>query len=261
MMTQEREYHDVANIFPMMTGDEFKELCDDIREHGQQLPIVLIDEKILDGRNRYLACLHVGVEPEFVQYTGDDPVSYALSANLKRRHLAVGQLAKIATDALPVYKKEAERRKRGTWTKPGEKVGSEQHLERLAKDGDCGPTHSEPDENANKRSEPVRATDQAGKAVGISGKSVQRYGKLKETASPEVLAAVESGEMSLGEAANATSAKKPKPDRSRKELLKDLDSIIGKAVRTVNLIGTDDVTGKKAFGLLDGLCKLIVDWK
>jgi ParB-like chromosome segregation protein Spo0J len=73
------EFHPLANIFPLVEGAEFDELVADIREHGLHEPIVVYEDKILDGRNRLRACVAAGVEPAFIPYTGDDPISYVVS--------------------------------------------------------------------------------------------------------------------------------------------------------------------------------------
>jgi len=44
------EYHEIANIFPMMVGAEYEQLLADIMENGQLDPVVLYEGKILDGR-------------------------------------------------------------------------------------------------------------------------------------------------------------------------------------------------------------------
>jgi hypothetical protein len=56
----------------------------------------LYEGKILDGRNRYLACQRINREVKVRDYTGDDPIGFVLSVNLHRRHLNEGQRAMVA---------------------------------------------------------------------------------------------------------------------------------------------------------------------
>jgi N6-adenosine-specific RNA methylase IME4 len=92
------EFHPLATFFPLIEGDDFQRLIDDIRENELQEDIVLFEGKILDGRNRYRACRACGVEPRFEEYTGDNPLAYVISLNIKRRHLEKSQCAMIAVD-------------------------------------------------------------------------------------------------------------------------------------------------------------------
>ena len=92
------KYHKIADLFPLIDGDEFKLLCDDIKKEGLNHPVILLDNTILDGRNRYRACLEVDVEPTFEEFRGDDPLAFVLSENLHRRHLTPSQRAALAAE-------------------------------------------------------------------------------------------------------------------------------------------------------------------
>src|ERR1700690_225381 len=90
------EFHPLAELFPLIEGAEFAALVASIKENGQREAIVTLANKILDGRNRYRACIEAGVMPITMPYTGADPVKFVLDMNLRRRHLNEGQRAMIA---------------------------------------------------------------------------------------------------------------------------------------------------------------------
>jgi hypothetical protein len=60
------EFHPLANVLPLIEGAEFEDLVADIRANGQRDDIVLLDGMVLDGRNRYRACVAAGVKPRVV---------------------------------------------------------------------------------------------------------------------------------------------------------------------------------------------------
>ena len=47
------EFHELANEYPLIEGDEFANLVEDIRKKGVIEKITLHEGKILDGRNRF----------------------------------------------------------------------------------------------------------------------------------------------------------------------------------------------------------------
>jgi N6-adenosine-specific RNA methylase IME4 len=99
------DFHELAEIFPLIEGAEFDALVADMREHGQREKIVLVDGKILDGRNRYRAAV-AGDLPaahgdadcyrDFNPSLDGDLVAFVLSKNLTRRHLDESQRAMAA---------------------------------------------------------------------------------------------------------------------------------------------------------------------
>src|SRR5215472_11957232 len=93
------EFHRIANLFPRIPENERRELGSSIKNVGQFHKITLFEGKILEGRERYTACLEVGVEPQFQELPpGIDPYEFVAAENLRRRHLTVGQRAIIASE-------------------------------------------------------------------------------------------------------------------------------------------------------------------
>ena len=108
------KFHKYAELFPLLEGDEFDALVEDVRENGLLEPVFLYEKQIIDGRNRFRACEVAGVEPEFREYSGDDPLGFVVSMNLKRRHLSPSQLYMLATTLEEIYAKEAKERQRAS---------------------------------------------------------------------------------------------------------------------------------------------------
>lgn len=153
----ELAFHPLADVFPLIEGAEFDELVASIKEHGLRHPITTLDDMILDGRNRYRACLAAGVAPLLEPFKGRDPIAFVIDENVHRRHLSESQRAMVAariatldvgqrTSNMPI----------GTFTQPG-----------------------------------------AAKALNVGRRSVVRATKIIDYGTPEQIAAVVRGEVSV----------------------------------------------------------------
>jgi hypothetical protein len=111
-----RDFHPAAAIFELLEGDDFKALVEDIKTHTLLTPIWLHpDGSILDGRNRYRACLEAGVEPVFQTWDGKaSAADFVHSLNYVRRHLEGNALLVAAANyAIELEKEAAARQKSG----------------------------------------------------------------------------------------------------------------------------------------------------
>jgi N6-adenosine-specific RNA methylase IME4 len=92
------KFHPLANLFPMLSAAELDDLGADIKANGQVETVKLHRGMILDGRNRYSACVKYGLPVRTEVFTGTDrdALNWVISKNLKRRHLSEGQRAAVA---------------------------------------------------------------------------------------------------------------------------------------------------------------------
>lgn len=176
------EFHDAANIFPL-DDDNITALADDIRANKQQVPIELMDGKVLDGRRRWLACKMAGIKPVARVVSVDDPIAYVLSLNLYRRHLTPSQLSMVGARAREEYDKQAKERQ--------EAAALKGNKSRAGKDSPV----------VENLPPPGKARDAVGKALGVSGKSIDYASRVLRQAVPEVVKAVDEGRMAVSTAA------------------------------------------------------------
>ncbi len=157
------EFHPLANLFPLLEGAEFTALAEDIRANGVREPVVLLDGKILDGRNRWRASQHVGVTAPTVEFDGDDAMAFVISLNLHRRHLNESQRAMVAS-----------------------KVASNSH---------GGDRRS--DQAANL---PVETQAKVAELLNVGERSVRHAVHVRSAGAPELVEAVEQGRITVSQA-------------------------------------------------------------
>jgi hypothetical protein len=160
------EFHELSNIFPMMSESEFAALAVDIQEHGLREAIWTHDEKIIDGRNRFKACEKLSLKPVFRKWDGKGSlVSFVVSLNLHRRHLNESQRAMVAAKIASLPK------------------GANQHAP-------IGAT----------------SQDGAAEMLNVSPRSVTRAKAVQESGDASLIADVESGEVTVSAAAKHVAA-------------------------------------------------------
>lgn len=101
-----------AEMFPLIEGEAFTSLVNDIRERGLEDDIELYEGAVIDGRNRLRACTEAGVEPRYRDVTADvtDPLGYVVSKNLVRRHLTASEMATVIVKAKDLFVERARAR-------------------------------------------------------------------------------------------------------------------------------------------------------
>ena len=173
--------HPIALCYPALTAEEFTNLRDHIENNGLQNPIVLFEEMILDGVHRQKVCDQLGIRAQYVAPPIKDPFEYVIGQNERRRQLAVGQKAVVA-ERMATLKHGGDRTSQES-KRPGG----------LLKSSD----------------QTIRAT---GKRIGVGETSIKRARYAKTHGIPQLLDAVEKGELTVKAAAQI--AHKPKEQQA-----------------------------------------------
>jgi DNA-binding transcriptional regulator YdaS (Cro superfamily) len=179
--------HPAAELFPMMDAEQYEAFKEDIRKNGFQQDVVIYQGRILDGRNRYKAAIELDMLDdlpiaEMDDDTDIDPYQWVVSRNLHRRHLTESQRAMVA-----------------------------QKLATLKRGGD-----------RSKASIDALKQDDAAKLLNVSPASLDRAKTVQRKGSPELIAAVEQGEIRVSRA--ATIAKTVPKERQLDEAKKPTTS-------------------------------------
>jgi ParB-like chromosome segregation protein Spo0J len=168
------EFHELANIFPLIEGAEFDDLVTSIRKNGlrEGSPIIVFEGKILDGRNRYRACKEAGVMAIAEDFSGtvEEARQFVIDANIRRRHLDASQRAMIAA-------------KLATLSDGQRQVGKYANV----------PTQAE-----------------AASILNVGERSVRSAREVIDEGAPELVSAVELGDIAVSRAARIASLPKEK---------------------------------------------------
>jgi hypothetical protein len=102
------QFHPVANLFPLMEGAELDALAADIKgPNGQIEDILTYNNQIIDGRNRYRACLLAGVLPRYREWSKQGPAwQFIVSLKLLQRNLLLSERAILYKALIPLVEAE-----------------------------------------------------------------------------------------------------------------------------------------------------------
>jgi len=198
------EVHPAASVFPLMKGQEFTDLKEDIlRTEGNHTPITRQGNVLLDGRNRARAIEELNgeghaVEPLYEEWQpvgNETPAEFIKGRNLHRRHLTVEQKVAALVDLLPEIKKEREEMQRASRIKPGEvrnPYGCKGKPETAAVNS---PPPSPEDLRQRRREKDERSSiGRIAKEAGTSMDKVKKVKKAIEHGGPEAKEKIRAGE-------------------------------------------------------------------
>ena len=89
-MSEKVKFHPVSTIFRLLEGDDFDSLVESIKSDGLLNAIWIHpdDGSIIDGRNRYRACVKAKVAPRYQEWDGKGSLTdFVVDQNIERRHL------------------------------------------------------------------------------------------------------------------------------------------------------------------------------
>ncbi len=164
--------HPLAELLPLLEGEEFEALVADLKANGLLEPITTYQGLILDGRNRDRACAVAGIKPATQEFEGlGSPAAFVVAKNIHRRHLNESQRALIGAK----FREEFEKEAKANMSRGGQGLA------------DLPTVHSR---------------DLAAQAVNVSSRLVGSAEKVLKGGVPELVEAAKQGEVAVTAAAD-----------------------------------------------------------
>jgi hypothetical protein len=182
------EFHELANVLPLLSDEALGALAADIGARGLIHPIWMFEGKVLDGRNRVIACSRANVKitaPHRREFRGSyaEAVQFVVTINTLHRHLNAGQRAMLGSLLVTTKHGGVERFAQGADLRLGEYQGV---------------THAE-----------------AAERIGVSERSIDMAVQVRDQARPEIVEAVRCGSMSLNAAYETVKSKESNKEEDR----------------------------------------------
>ena len=207
-------------LIPPLSADEFSQLEANILRDGIRDPLVVWPGRgiIVDGHNRYSIAQKHGLTftTKEMQFSDRDDVKIWIVKNqFGRRNLSAYDRSLLALKLKPVIAAKAKERQ------------TEYHGNQY--ESGLNQTFGEVQNEISQESKPTakeRTTNaQIAKAAGVSDETIRKVEKIEAQATPEIKAALKSGDMSINAAYN-----KVKQAERKKDIQRQVDEIEQRAI-------------------------------
>lgn len=186
----------IISIKSPLSTDEYNQLEQNIINDGIRDPLVTWNGTLIDGHNRYDIAQKHNLEFKTVEMQfgdRDDVKIWIINNQLGRRNLLPTvrmDLALLAEPLIAAKAKEKQAEYHGNQYDSGltDKCPEVQNKKETSKSKEQRQVEREKTTNY-----------QVAKMAGVSDKTLQRYKKIKKQATPEIVAKVQSGDMSVNE--------------------------------------------------------------
>lgn len=170
------------NLIPKLTKEEFKQLEENIIEEGCRQPIIVWNNTIVDGHNRYEICNRHNIEFKTTNkyFSNKEEVKVWIIKNqFGRRNLSIYNRGKLALKLDDLFAVKAKQNQ-GTRTDIFQKTEKSQEQEEII--------------------EPINTTKELANIAGVSIDTMSKIKKIEKKAPQEIKEKVKSGEMSINQA-------------------------------------------------------------
>lgn len=164
------------NLIPPLTDDEYNGLRDSILQDGCRDALVLWDDVLIDGHNRYEICTKHGIPFDTVQMnfsSRDEVIRWIILNQFGRRNLPAYERARLALRLKPVIAKQAKQNQVRTTENRVCQISDKQEID---------------------------TKKELAKAAGVSHDTIAKVEKIEAKATPEVKEMLRSGNMSINQA-------------------------------------------------------------
>jgi len=178
---------DFKNLIPSLSEKEYQQLEENLLEEGCRDSLVVWNDTILDGHNRYEICTKHNIPfstKEAMVDTKQEAIIWIIKNQFGRRNLQNATRVNLALKLRAVIQKEAKLNQ--------EKARRHKKLVN------------------QELGEPINTNKELGKIAGVSDETIRKYEVIQEKGTDEVKKAVDTAEMSIHKGFESTRDKKKK---------------------------------------------------